>query len=213
MSTVTVIDYGVGNLLSVIRAFESCGAKVLVTDRGETAVKADRLVLPGVGAFSDGMRRLLELGLVDPIVDFVSGGRPFLGICLGMQMMMDFSEEFGITKGLGIVSGKVVRIPSMGCQGLTHKIPHIGWNSLLKSEESVKWQGTILRNIGVGAEVYFIHSFTAFPNVQQHRLADARYDGCLISAAIRNGNAYGCQFHPEKSGKIGLQIISNFLSL
>lgn len=210
MPTVTLIDYGNGNLLSVARAFEQCGATVVVTDDGGRIAGADYLILPGVGAFADGMAGLRERGLIDSIKECVAKERPFLGICLGMQMMLEQSEEFGASAGLGLIPGKVVAIPSVGTDGRTHKIPHIGWSEI-SAPESINWDGTILKDTVPGSSFYFVHSFTAAPLLHEHRLADCHYNGQLIAAALRSNNMYGCQFHPEKSGRDGLQIIRNFM--
>jgi glutamine amidotransferase len=211
MSIVTIIDYGIGNILSVTRAFEHCGASVLLTDDPKKIIGADYLVLPGVGAFADGMAGLIERGLVEPIKAFAAKERPLLGICLGMQLMLDESEEFGANEGLGLIPGKVVAIPAVGSDGVPHKIPHIGWNEITPPEPT-SWQNSILEETPIGTPFYFVHSFTAFPE-QQYRLADCNYNGVLISAAIRNRNVYGCQFHPEKSGEAGLKIVTRFLGL
>ncbi|MEI7818485.1 MAG: imidazole glycerol phosphate synthase subunit HisH [Desulfuromonadales bacterium] len=212
MPTVTIIDYGIGNLLSVARAFEHCGANIVLTDDPVKITGADYLVLPGVGAFADGMSGLTECRLVEPIKIFAAKERPFLGICLGMQLMLDESDEFGANEGLGLIPGKVVAIPTVGSDGLPHKIPHIGWNEITRPE-STSWQNTILQETPEGTPFYFVHSFTAVPSQQEHRLADCSYNGTMISAAVKNGNLYGCQFHPEKSGIAGLNIVSRFLNL
>lgn len=211
MATVTVIDYGIGNLLSVARAFEYCGAQVLLTDDPQQISCADYLVLPGVGAFADGMAGLKVRKLVDPIKEFADKGRPFLGICLGMQMMLDESEEFGANEGLGLIPGRVTAIPAQGRNDLPHKIPHIGWNEIV-TPVGIEWNGTILQDTSPNSSFYFVHSFTAVPTYHEHRLADCYYNGQLISAAIKKNNLYGCQFHPEKSGKLGLNIVNAFLS-
>lgn len=209
---VTVIDYGIGNLLNVVRAFEHLGAAVDVTDDPAKVAEAERLVLPGVGAFGDGMAGLSALGLVEPIRRYADRGRPFLGICLGMQMMLDRSEEFGDHPGLGLIPGNVIAIPATTLDGRPQKIPHIGWNALVRTEAGGTWLGTVLNGIEVGASVYFVHSFMAVPNDPAHRLADCDYGGRRISAVIRSGPLYGCQFHPEKSGEVGLCILRNFLN-
>lgn len=213
MVKITLVDYGIGNILSVQRAFEYCGAQVMTTDDPQGLKNADFLVLPGVGAFADGMKGLSERGLVEAILEFVSKERPFLGICLGMQMMLGESEEFGLHQGLELISGSVIRIPDLDVHGLRQKIPHIGWNSLELPEEKENWNGTILEGIGTGETVYFVHSYTAVPINSTHRLADAYYNGQLISAAVQSGYIYGCQFHPEKSGATGLKIINSFINL
>jgi len=212
VKTIVIADYGIGNILSVVRAFEYHHANVKVTDSPSDIANACTLVLPGVGAFGDGMKGLRNKGLIEPILEHCLKGKPFLGICLGMQMMLDASEEFETNLGLGIIHGEVKIIPDTGINGTHHKIPHIGWNSLSPSETS-NWNGTILDNIEHGAFVYFVHSFTAVPANTQNRLADCFYNGRIISAAIQNNNIYGCQFHPEKSGRVGLQIIKNFINL
>jgi glutamine amidotransferase len=212
MPRVTVIDYGIGNLLSVARAFEHCGADVVLTDDEMLIAKADYLVLPGVGSFADGMAGLRELKLIDSIKEYVAKDRPFLGICLGMQMMLDESEEFGANEGLGLIHGKVVSIPAAGENGTSHKIPHIGWNELAVPKGR-SWAGTILAGLPEDTATYFVHSFTAVPDNNEHRLADAFYNGRLISAAINYDNIFGTQFHPEKSGEAGLKIVANFLKL
>jgi glutamine amidotransferase len=213
MPTVTVIDYGIGNLLSVARAFEYCSANVILTEDAKQIADADYLVLPGVGAFADGMLGLQQRNLIEPIKEFSSKDRPFLGICLGMQMMLSTSEEFGNHEGLDLIKGKVTVIPSTDMTDSPHKIPHIGWNSLQFPPEISSWEDSILANTLPGTAVYFVHSFTAVPASPLNRLADCHYNGRVISAAIRSGNLYGCQFHPEKSGECGLKIIETFLKL
>ncbi|UWG97847.1 imidazole glycerol phosphate synthase subunit HisH [Dehalobacter sp. DCM] len=213
MVKITIVDYGMGNILSVQRALEYCGGQVRISDNPRDVKNADYLVLPGVGAFADGMRGLSERGLREAIIDFASRERPFLGICLGMQMMMGKSEEFGIHEGLGLIQGSVVRIPDHDVHGLRHKIPHIGWNALALPGGKESWQGTILEDIKIGDTVYFVHSYTAVPANVSDRLADTFYNGQIIAAAIQSGYLYGCQFHPEKSGMTGLRIINNFIKL
>lgn len=212
-ATVTVIDYGMGNLFSVSRAFEHCGAEVIVTDAPERIASADRLVLPGVGAFADGMAGLHGNHLVEPILDFCRRGRPFLGICLGMQMMMEYSEEFGVHKGLGLIPGGVLPIQATGADGRLHKIPHIGWNVLLLPRGRSGWDHTPLQHVAPDSSVYFVHSFAAAPKDPAHLLAECSYDGVPVTAAIGKDMLFGCQFHPEKSARNGLQVIRDFLAL
>jgi imidazole glycerol-phosphate synthase subunit HisH len=163
-----------------------------------------------VGAFADGMAGLRERGLIEPVRQFAASRRPLLGICLGMQMLLSSSEEFGQHEGLGLIAGRVLAIPSTGIDGAPHKIPHIGWAGL-EASQGAAWDGSILRDVRPGSTVYMVHSYTAVPDDLTHRLADCRYDGRLISAAIRAGEVYGCQFHPEKSGPVGLRILATFL--
>lgn len=213
VTSVTIVDYGIGNLLSVKRACEYWGAKVITSDLPSEIEKAEHIILPGVGAFADGMLGLQARRLVDPIKKYAAQNRPFMGICLGMQMMMEIGEEFGRYEGLGLIPGTVSKVAETSVDGKQHKIPHIGWNSLLVPVAQVNWTDTVLRGIAPESEVYFVHSYTAIPTDVANRLADCDYNGRMISAAVREGNLYGCQFHPEKSGPIGLKIIRNFLEI
>lgn len=215
MKNVTVIDYGIGNLLSVRRAFEYCNAKVFFTSNPNEVINADRLVLPGVGAFADAMKGLKERNLIEAIQSYTTLERPFLGICLGMQMMLSESEEFGRHEGLNFIPGKVVKIPSINAYGQPCKIPHIGWNQLVfpPLQYENMWNASLLEGLSEKSSAYFVHSFTALPDDNKYRWADVVYGGNRFSAVIRKDNLYGCQFHPEKSGPVGLKIVSNFLSL
>lgn len=207
---VTVIDYGVGNLLSVQRAFEHCGAKVWLTSDPERILAAKRVVLPGVGAFGDAMQALEQMGLVAAIRAVVHRQTPLLGICLGMQLLLEEGEEFGITAGLGLIPGRVVLVPIQTLSGETQKTPHIGWSALQPSGASGRWRGTLLQDNVPGEAAYFGHSFMAAPTEPAHRIADCVYGGHLIPAAIGRDQITGCQFHPEKSGIVGLKILRRF---
>jgi glutamine amidotransferase len=209
---VTVVDYGVGNLLSVARALEHCGASVSFAASAPDVDRAALLLLPGVGAFGDGIGELRARGLDQPVIRYAKSGRPLLGICLGMQFLLDTSEEFGEHAGLALVPGRVCAIPATGTDGRAHKIPHIGWSGLRVPAERGAWGGTLLEGIAPGAKVYFVHTYTAHPTPQA-RLADCDYHGRRISAAIQHGAVAGCQFHPEKSGETGLQVLRNFLRM
>jgi glutamine amidotransferase len=211
MIEVTVIDYGVGNLLSVSKAIEHCGAKVTVTTDPESILSAGRVVLPGVGAFPDGMTALRANGLDSVVRQIATKGTPLLGICLGMQFLFDESEEFGATAGLGLIPGRVVNIPSITTTGESQKIPHIGWNELVLPDQNSSWQAGLLDDITPGEAVYFVHSFMAVPASHLHRLADCTYGGISISAAVQRNNVFGCQFHPEKSGEVGLKLLRKFI--
>lgn len=213
MTTVTVVDYGLGNLLSVSRALEQVGANVELTDSAATIERATHLLLPGVGAFRDGMAGLQQRGLVETVRRYGESGRPFLGICLGMQLLFEWSDEFGRHEGLGLVPGGVVPIPQTGVDGRPHKIPHIGWNELFLPAGRRSWDDTPLVGVKIGTPFYFVHSFMATPADAAHRVADCRYDGRVISAAAACGTVFGCQFHPEKSAATGLLMLRNFVGL
>lgn len=209
---VAVIDYGIGNLFSVQRALEHCGANVLLTSDPELIKAAPRVLLPGVGAFADGMAELRQRGLDVVVRDVALKGIPLLGICLGMQLLLDESEEFGVTAGLGLIPGRVRAIPATTTSGVAQKIPHIGWSELLPATNDTSWHGTPLADLGVGAAMYFVHSFMAQPAHTSHRIADCLYGGHRVSAVIGRDNVLGCQFHPEKSGELGLNVLRRFLS-
>ncbi len=206
---VTIADYGIGNLHSVLKAMRAAGADVTVSDDPAVVRAADRVVLPGVGAFGDGMAAVNRLGLADALRDVARAGRPFLGICLGMQMLFTDSEEFGHHAGLDLLPGRVLAIAG----GAGVKVPHIGWNRIAPPAGGPGWDGTLLAGVAHGAMVYFVHSFTAHPSREQDRLADADYHGRRLSAGVQRDNLMGCQFHPEKSGELGLSLVRRFVSI
>lgn len=201
-----------GNLLSVRRGLEHCGATVTVTADPDAILSAPRVVLPGVGAFADGMTELRRQGLDTVVREVAARGIPLLGICLGMQMLLDESDEFGTTTGLGLISGRVVPVPSATADGHPQKIPHIGWNALVLPRGRESWEGTLLQELKPGEAVYFVHSFMASPTDPGHRIADCLYGNMPVSAAVERNNVYGCQFHPEKSGEVGLRVLKSFLT-
>lgn len=209
-SDVTIVDYGVGNLLSVVRAFENLGAVAELGNNDVEIRKARHLVLPGVGAFADGMKGLKARGVADAVIAHARSGKPLLGICLGMQMLGGVSEEFGTHPGLGLIEGRVVAVPAATVDGKPQKIPHIGWTGLTPSV-GADWAGSILETTAPGSSVYLVHSYHLVPDDPSHLLADCHYGGHRITASVRRGNIYGCQFHPEKSGPAGLAILSEFL--
>jgi glutamine amidotransferase len=201
-----------GNLLSVTRALEHCGADVERVSNADGIARADRLVLPGVGAFAGGMRELAARGLVEPLRSFAASGQPLLGICLGMQMLMEQSTEFGVHEGLGIVPGTIEEIPKVDTVGRPQKVPHIGWSPLTRAN-GTGWDGSVLEGFDEGESFYFVHSFAAAPGDAVNRLADTSYGGHVIAAVIRRGAIVGTQFHPEKSGPAGLALVDNFVRL
>jgi glutamine amidotransferase len=210
---VVVIDYGVGNLLSVSRGLEHCGASVLVSNDPEIILAAPRIVLPGVGAFRDAMAELHHRNLDDVVRTFARQGKPLLGICLGMQLLLDESEEFGVTAGLGLIPGRVIPIPTSTSDGSAQKVPHIGWSELSLPDSRSSWDDTLLQGMSAKEAFYFVHSFMATPEDPLHRVADCKYGGATVSAVIGRANVHGCQFHPEKSGTTGLKVLKRFLSV
>ena len=209
---ITVVDYGVGNLYSVRRALEYCGATdISISSRVEDVLDAERLILPGVGAFADGMQGLRSRGLVEPITHYAKSGRPLLGICLGMQMLASESEEFGRHEGLNLIPGRVVPIPRFRHEdGSRLKVPFIGWTPLLPHHAT--FMGGCLKDMSPSGAVYLVHSFHLVPVDEANVLATYRHGTHAITAAVRHGNITGLQFHPEKSGKVGLRVISNFIA-
>ena len=208
---VTIVDYGLSNLLSVQHAFARFGAETLLTSDPAEVLRADALVLPGVGAFRDGMAGLERLGLNEPIRQKAAAGTPLLGICLGMQMLFDESEEFGLHKGLGLIPGRVVKIPGTDADGCPQRVPHISWEPLYPGGGRADFADTALAQLRAGEECYFIHSYEAKPLQDADCLAYTTYGGRQICAAATHGSVLGCQFHPEKSGAVGLKIIEEFL--
>ena len=209
---VSVIDYGVGNLYSVCRALEHCGATVALVSTAAEVLAADRLLLPGVGAFADGMSGLQARELVEPIRRFAGTGKPLLGICLGMQMLASVSEEFGRHEGLGLIPGRVVPVPETTVAGLRQKIPHIGWSSL-RPPAGRRWSGSILGDTPEGTDTYLVHSFHFVPDQASDVLAVCDYGGHPVTAAVQRANISGVQFHPEKSAAAGLRLLSRFTTL
>jgi glutamine amidotransferase len=208
--TVAIIDYGVGNLFSVHKAFSKIGVNSFITSNPQEIANSSKVVLPGVGAFKNGMSKLIEADLLNIVKDVANSGKPLLGICLGAQMLLESSKEFGDTLGLGLIRGKVTEIPKLSNSGERIRVPNIGWNNLCYPRGSSSIKGTILDSIPETSMTYFVHSFMMTPDDPDNRLADIDYEGIRISAAIKSGNISGTQFHPEKSGTIGLQILRNF---
>ena len=206
---ITVIDYGVGNILSVKRGFESFGAKVTLTSDHQSILAAKRVVLPGVGAFANGMKALKNLGLIEVLLEVSRNNIPIMGICLGMQLLFEESDEFGTTEGLGLLPGKVIPIPSKTLSGLPLKIPHIGWRKISQRSQS-SWQEKLLQDNNQNDFFYFVHSYMSIPRNESHRIAECLYGGNKIAAIVGRDKIIGCQFHPEKSGKAGLKILRQF---
>ena len=214
MSGTVVVDYGIGNVFSVCNALRAVGCEAELTGDLAAIRKADRVILPGVGAFARAMDALHGKGISDALRDFVATGRPFLGICIGMQVLMEHSREFGDTEGLGFISGTVERIASQSPSGHHLRVPHIGWAPLVPSHGTAEsWRGTALEGArDNGDAVYFVHSYHCQPADPVHRVAHVDYDGLEVTAAIFHDNITGLQFHPERSGRVGQNILERFLS-
>ncbi len=202
---IVIIDYGVGNLFSLESSFKAIGVNVLVSGDKEVIKKADKIILPGVGAFADAAEKLFTSGLADVLLEQAQKGVPILGICLGMQLLFEKSFEYGEHKGLGLIKGEVRPISEVIPNGL--KIPHIGWNALNFGKE----KNRLFKYLKEGDYVYFVHSFYG-ANCNESVIATANY-GASLTAAVASKNVYGCQFHPEKSGEIGLKILKAFCEM
>ncbi|MBP3384016.1 MAG: imidazole glycerol phosphate synthase subunit HisH [Firmicutes bacterium] len=202
---IAVIDYGVGNLFSLTASLKYLGAETVVTNKKEDIVAADRIILPGVGAFEDAIAKLRATGLVETIIEETQKGKPLLGICLGMQLLFEKSYEYGEHEGLGLIRGEIASIAE-DLNDKTLKVPHIGWNSL-----SFDADEPLFKYINQGDYVYYVHSFYG-RDCLENTIATSNYD-ITVTGAVRNGSVYGTQFHPEKSGNVGLNILKAFIEL
>ncbi len=200
---IAIIDYDAGNIKSVEKALNFLGEKAVITRDREEILKSDKVILPGVGAFGDAMEKLHQYGLVDTIHEVVEKKIPFLGICLGLQLMFESSDEAPGVKGLGLLPGKIVRIPKQG----DLKIPHMGWNNIKIKEGAKLFQG-----LEADPYVYFVHSYFLKADDESIVAATTEY-GVTIHASVEKDNVFACQFHPEKSSTVGLQILKNFVAL
>jgi glutamine amidotransferase len=210
---VAIIDYGVGNLFNVQRALNHVGAKSEILQDPKAILSADKLVLPGVGAFEAGIGSLRKDGLDDVVRDFQKTGKPVLGICLGMQLLMTESEENGRHAGLDIIPGRVVRFQPPRSGEKPYKIPQIAWNELEYPErrKGNPWRGTILAGLPEGACMYFVHSYCVQVSDEKDNLAVTGFGRDRFTAVLRRDNVSGCQFHPERSGEAGLALLRNFV--
>lgn len=200
---IAIIDYGVGNLFSLKSSFAAIGSEAVVTSDPDVIAEADRLILPGVGAFEDAARKLRDTGMADVVRREAASGKPIMGICLGMQLLLDKSYEYGEHEGLGLIHGSVRPISDVIDEGL--KIPHIGWNRLI-----VKKQSPLFKYLNDGDCVYFVHSYYAADCDDVTAVAEYSAE---LTASVEKGNVFGCQFHPEKSGPVGLNILRAFCEL
>lgn len=203
---VSIIDYGINNLKSVEKAFEKVGKTTRIVNSPEEILAAKSLVLPGIGAFEDGIKGLQERQLIEAIKTKVDGGTPLLGICLGMQMLFSESEEFGLHPGLNFIPGRVVPFKEPDNHS-GYKVPHMGWNELISSSD---WSDTLLEDTQRGTNVYFVHSLFPVVENKEHLIATTIHGNQEVCAVVKRNNITGCQFHPEKSGVLGLKMIAKF---
>ena len=210
MIKIAVIDYGLGNTKSICSALEKSDAQICLTDSRGEVLLSDGVILPGVGAFAYGMDKLISRQIDVLISEFVSTGKPLLGICLGMQMLFDKSTEFGETVGLGLIPGQVLRLERF--DEIPEKLPHVSWSEI-RSGGASSWNETILDGIESGEDMYFVHSYYAEPANQDDILSVTKYSGREYCSTVKHNNIYGCQYHPEKSANKGLRVINNFVEI
>jgi len=210
---ITIVDYGLGNIFNILRAVEYLGYKACFSSKYNDIINSDFLILPGVGAFEDGMIALKEKGLVEIIQEYVNQNKPLLGVCLGMQLLMSTSEEFGRHEGLNLINGEVVHFPKAKRKGMFYKIPHIGWNKIQLNSINRKNNSRemVLREINHNSFYYFTHSFIVQPNSHENCVALSNYGGIEFCSVINKGKIWGCQFHPELSGVDGLKFFKYLL--
>jgi imidazole glycerol-phosphate synthase subunit HisH len=211
-----IIDYHIGNIGSLENAFNRVGVDVNVTMDKQEILDASALILPGVGQFTEAIRNLHDSDLVSLLIDLAKAGKPMLGICLGMQLLMTHSEECDDYDGLNIVPGKVRRFTEPQPDSIQYKIPQIGWNSLLhpnKDSQSTNWEKTLLEGVDEGAQAYFLHSFMVETDNPKNIVAETNYGVDSLCSILRDDMVWGCQFHPERSGEVGQTILKNFVSL
>ncbi|MEY8216223.1 MAG: imidazole glycerol phosphate synthase subunit HisH [Colwellia sp.] len=210
MSVIAIIDYDVGNIKSIHNAFKNVGADIIITRNKDEILSADGVVLPGVGAFAHGMKNLCKYELDSTLREVAESGKPILGICLGMQMLFSSSTEFEETSGLGLIPGKVIKLPLLNEK--YQKLPHVSWNELNEFHLG-GWENSILDGISEKEDMYFVHSFFTKPDKPEDILSSTIYSDHKFCSTVRRGNIYGCQYHPEKSSVAGLKIINNFKNI
>ncbi|MCW3070128.1 MAG: hypothetical protein JWO44_18 [Bacteroidetes bacterium] len=208
---IVILDYGLGNLFSVQHVCKHLGYETLVSHDRKDLADADAVILPGVGAFRDAADSMHERGLVSPLKDFISSGKPFMGVCLGMQLLFSESEEFGSSEGLNIIEGSIKKFPSVGEAGNKIRVPQIGWNRIKETEKGVKWKDSPLHSIEEGSYMYFVHSYYAKPANEACILSVTEYEGLNYCSSVKQDNVFAMQFHPEKSAEHGIGIYRNWL--
>jgi len=215
--TISIIDYGMGNLFNVIRAFKTLGCTGKIVKDSSEIMKSDRLILPGVGAFKDGINGLIKNNLDDIIKEYSQTGKPLLGICLGMQLLMSSSDENGFNNGLDLIKGQCRRFSDPKSEDDKFKIPQIGWNQLLfskmKQNNKIDWNTSLLKGLDEDSYMYFLHSYFVIPKDKKVIVAETSYGNNHFCSVLQKDNIFGCQFHPERSGERGLIILKNFLDL
>ena len=211
MKKITIIDYGCGNILNLIRAIRFLGYEVKTTHDEKKIINSSHVILPGVGAFGNAMKQLEKYNLHNIILEYTKLNKPLLGICLGMQILFTVGHEFGIHKGLGLIEGEVIKISNKKNKEI--KVPHIGWNEIYPNNDKKEWKNKILKNSLIGKSFYFVHSFICLTKNSNSVIAVCKYSDISIPAVISMGNIFGCQFHPEKSADNGLAVLKNFCEI
>ena len=211
MKKITIIDYGCGNLLNLIRAIKFLGYEVEATNDKKKIINSSNLILPGVGAFGNAMQQLDKHNLQDVIKEYVKLNKPLLGICLGMQVLFSESHEFGVHKGLNLIKGSVIKISSKKHQSI--KVPHTGWNEIHPIKKNEEWDCKILKKSLIGKNFYFVHSYVCLTKKKENTVAFSNYYDISIPAVVSFNNVYGCQFHPEKSADSGLIVLNSFCEI
>jgi len=208
-----IMDYGLGNLYNVQRAFHYLGVNATISGSPDELLAMDKIVLPGVGAFGEGMKNLSKNGLNEALMELSKQGKSILGICLGMQLLLTESEEYGLHRGLDLIKGRVIRFPFSLSPDKNLKVPQISWNTLLYSENQMenRWENTLLKGLTDRAYMYFVHSYFAQVEDPVYSIAVTQYGDTTYTSVIQRENIMGCQFHPERSGEVGLKILQNFI--
>ena len=211
MKKIAIIDYGCGNILNLVRAIKFLGYETEITHDAKKIMNSTHVILPGVGAFGEAMKKIEAYNLQNIILEYTKLNKPLLGICLGMQILFTTGHEFGVHKGLNLIKGKVIKISSKKNNEI--KIPHVGWNSIHPNKNKKEWKNKILKNSLIGKNFYFVHSFICVTENHDSTIAVCDYSNVLIPAIVSTDKIYGCQFHPEKSGDNGLTILKNFCEI
>ncbi len=211
MRKITIIDYGCGNILNLVRAIRFLGYEAETTHDKKKIMNSSHVILPGVGAFGNAMKQLEKYNLQNAILEYAKLNRPLFGICLGMQILLTVSYEFGVHRGLGLIKGEVIKI--LNKKNNEIKIPHMGWNEIYPNNDKKEWKNKILSNSLIGKEFYFVHSFVSVTKNPNLTIAVCNYSGISIPAFVSVDNIFGCQFHPEKSADNGLVVLKNFCEI